>query len=176
MKLLTMLATAVAFAANAIGHAPSAQSEPMVQKTSSFDLLVRLPLAQAAALFGPEGERAWAGNDWKPEFIYPQPARDELGAVFSISHGQHRSIWVTTAFDLDARHFQYVYFMPDILVTTIDVRFNVIGPELSGVHVSYTRTALTPAGNEHVAALAAGDSTAGREWQEALDDYLRQRH
>jgi hypothetical protein len=176
VKILIVLATAVAFAANAIGHAPSAQPEPIVQRTSSFDLVVRLPLAQAAALFGPQGERAWAGNDWNPEFIYPQPARDELGAVFSISHGQHRAIWVTTAFDIDARHFQYVYFIPDTLVTTIDVRFNAIGPELSGVHVSYTRTALTSEGNEHVAALAAGDSTAGREWQQAIDDYLRQRH
>ena len=120
MRILIVLAAAVAFAANAIGHAPSAQAEPRVQETNSFDLVVRLPLAQTAALFGPEGERAWAGNDWNPEFIYPQPAQDQLGAVFSISHGQHRAIWVTTAFDIDARHFQYVYFIPDILVTTID--------------------------------------------------------
>ena len=175
MKILIMLAVAVAFAANAMGQPPSAQPEPRVQETTFFDLLVRLPLVQTAALFGPEGERAWAGKDWNPEFIYPQPARDELGAVFSISHGQHRAIWVTTAFDIDARHFQYVYFIPDTLVTTIDVRFTAMGPELSGVHVSYRRTALTREGNEHVAALAAGDRAAGREWQQAIDDCLRRR-
>jgi hypothetical protein len=106
VRILIVLAAAVAFAANAIGHAPSAQAELRVQETNSFDLVVRLPLAQTAALFGPEGERAWAGNDWNPEFIYPQPARDQLGAVFSISHGQYRAIWVTTAFDIDARHFR----------------------------------------------------------------------
>jgi hypothetical protein len=49
--------------------------------------MVHAPFAKAAPLFGPEGERAWAGKHWNPEFIHPQPARDVEGAVFTIQHG-----------------------------------------------------------------------------------------
>jgi hypothetical protein len=40
--------------------------------------------------------------------------------------------------------------------------------------VVYTRTALTPEGNEHVSAMSAGDQTAGPEWQKSIDDYFAQ--
>jgi hypothetical protein len=79
---------------------------------------------------------------------------------------------VNTLFDVDARHFQYVYFLPDIMVTVIDVRFKPAGADVTGVNVVYTRTALTPEGNEHVTAMTEGDKTAGKDWQKAIDDYL----
>jgi hypothetical protein len=81
-------------------------------------------------------------------------------------------VWVNTLFDLEARHFQYVYFMPDLMVTVIDVRFKPEGADVTGVNVVYTRTALTPEGNEHVAAMSEGDKTAGKDWQKGIDDYL----
>jgi hypothetical protein len=79
---------------------------------------------------------------------------------------------VNTLFDLEARHFQYVYFLPDLMVTVIDVRFKTIAHDLTGVQVVYTRTALTPQGNEHVSAMSEGDKTAGSDWQKGLDEYL----
>ena len=50
-------------------------------------ITVDLPYAEAAPLFGPEGERAWAGKHWTPHFLYPQTRHDEQGAVFTIQHG-----------------------------------------------------------------------------------------
>jgi hypothetical protein len=42
-----------------------------VHVLNSFQLLVPAPLARAATLFGPNGERCWAGPQWNPEFLYP---------------------------------------------------------------------------------------------------------
>ena len=81
-------------------------------------------------------------------------------------------VWVNTVFDLDAREIQYVYFLPELLVTTIDVRFKIIDAGTTQVNVVYTRTALTPAGNEQVSMMSEFDRKAGQEWQEAIDKYL----
>jgi hypothetical protein len=134
-----------------------------------------LPYKEAAPLFGPEGERVWAGKHWNPRFLYPRPAHDEQGAVFTIEHGPVTAVWVNTLFDLEGRHFIYAYFIPGILVSTIDVRFALADQKTTQVHVIYTRTALVPEGNEHVTAFTAMDKTAGHDWQQAIDGYLASR-
>jgi hypothetical protein len=155
--------------------AQPAPSSSLTHTETAFSLVVHLPYVQTAPLFGPEGERVWAGKHWDPRVLYPQPARDMQGAVFTIAHGSLNAVWVNTLFDVDARHFQYVYFLPDLMVTTIDVRFTILDAATTQVNVLYTRTALTVAGNEHVAAMTEGDKTAGAEWQKAIDTYLASR-
>lgn len=173
MKATITTIAAAALSASAIGQSAAPQ---LFRMQTAFDLTLHVPYAEAAPLFGPEGERAWAGPHWDPHFIYPQPARDEQGAVFTIQHGPFTATWVNTTFDLDARHFQYAYFIPGILVTTIDVRFTVAGASTTQVHVVYTRTAVTPEGSEHVAAFTANDRSAAQNWQEALNAYLNSRN
>ncbi len=73
-----------------------------------FQFVVRAPLVRAAVLFGPNGERCWAGPNWNPEFLYPQPGKDTQGAVFTVQHGPHKSVWVNTVFDPAAGRMQYV--------------------------------------------------------------------
>src|SRR5882757_11065141 len=112
--------------------------------SNSFAFTVEAPLRDAAPLFGPEGERAWAGDDWNPQFVFPAPARDVEGAVFTLRHGEHTAVWVNTVFDLSAGRMQYVYVLGDLLVTTIDVRLHTVDQAHSGVDVTYVRTALRP--------------------------------
>jgi hypothetical protein len=139
---------------------------------TSFDLLVRLPYAETAVLFGPEGERAWAGPGWNPQFLYLKPGRDTESAVFTVNYGPLFALWVVARHDLDARHFCYVYFIADVLVTTVDVRFEPLEDHRTRVNVMYRRTALTPAGEAQVEAMTEEDKRAGNEWQEAIDNYL----
>lgn len=149
-----------------------AQSSPRAHTETSFDLVVRAPYAETAPLFGPEGERVWAGKHWNPQWIYPQPGRDEQGGVFTIQHGPLQAVWAIARHDLDARQFQYVYTLGNLMLCTIDVRFTVLDSRSTGVHVTYTRTAISPEGDEHVAAMTEGDRRAGAEWQAAIDNYL----
>lgn len=137
-----------------------------------FDVTVALPLGPTAFLFGPEGERAWAGPDWNPEFLHPQPAQDVDGAVFTQEYGDLSAVWVVARHDLEARHFRYVYFIAQMLVTIVDVRFEPQAEDLTRVHVVYARTALSPAGETQVRTMTEGDRRAGIEWQEAIDAYL----
>jgi hypothetical protein len=179
MKPTLATAAAVITTAAAIGTTALSQSAApstqLLRTQTAFDIVVHLPYAEAAPLFGPEGERPWAGKHWDPNFLYPQPAHDEQGAVFTIHHGSVTAVWVNTLFDLEAHHFQYAYFIPDIMVTAIDVRFNPVDANSTSVHVVYTRTALTPEGNDHVTTFTATDKTAAKDWQQSIDTYLATR-
>lgn len=167
-------ATTAALGASALSQTAAPQSQ-LLRTQTAFDLTVHLPYAEATALFGPEGERVWAGKHWDPQFLYPQPAHDEQGAVFTVQHGPVSAIWVNTLFDLEARHFIYAYFIPGIMVTTIDVRFTPTDSANTAVHVLYTRTALTPEGNEHVTTFTQTDKSAAHNWQHSIDTYLASR-
>jgi hypothetical protein len=77
--------------------------QPAAHVTNSFAFTVNASLREAAPLFGPEGERAWAGDDWNPQFVFPVPARDVEGAVLTLRHGEQTAVWVNTVFDLRGR-------------------------------------------------------------------------
>ena len=172
MKLITLIVGAAATALPMLAQTPAAEPVRLLHVSTSFDLLVQAPYTVTAPLFGPEGERLWGGNHWNPQFIHPQPAHDEQGVVFTIQHGPYKAVWVNTLFDIEAKHFQYVYFLPDLMVTVIDVRFKSASADSTVVNVTYTRTALTPQGNEHVTAMSEDDKTAGNDWQQAINEYL----
>ena len=140
--------------------------------SNTFHLVVRAPLSRAATLFGPEGERCWAGPHWNPEFVYPQPGKDVQGAVFTVQHGPQRAVWVNTVFDIAGGRMQYVSFIPDTLVFTVDVRLTSIDAAHTSVEVTYARTALDVAVNDEVEAMGTRDRESGPEWQEAIEKCL----
>jgi hypothetical protein len=169
----SFIIAAAALIAPPLGHA--AANPQLLRTQTAFDLTVKLPYAEAASLFGPEGERPWAGKHWNPQFLFPETPHDEQNAVFTVQHGHVTATWVNTLFDLEARHFIYAYFIPGIMVTTIDVRFTPTSATATQVHVTYTRTALTSEGNGHVTAFTETDKTAGRDWQQAIDTCVASR-
>ena len=131
--------------------------------------MVRAPLGRAAVLFGPEGERCWAGPDWNPEFLHPQPGKDVEGAVFTVQHGPHNSVWVNTLFDPKGGRMQYVSFIPDVLVSVVEVRLTALDAASTSVEVTYARTALKAAANETVQSMGKRDGESGPEWQQAIE-------
>jgi hypothetical protein len=139
---------------------------------NSFQFVVKVPLNRAAPLFGPEGERCWAGEHWNPEFLYPQPGKDVQGAVFTVQHGPYKSVWVNTVFDLEGGRMQYVSFVPEMLASTVDVRLTPLDPLSTRVEVTYARTALDVAANDHVQAMGSSDRESGPHWQQAIESCL----
>jgi hypothetical protein len=170
-NMLAFVATAGLVAPALCQTAPN-PPESLLHLSTSFELVVHAPYRAVAPLFGAHGERVWAGEDWDPKFIYPQPAGDMEGAVFIVRDGPLKKIWVTALFDLEARHIRHVYFVPELLVTIIDIRFKIIDQTTTQVKVVYTRTAIAPEGNEHVKRMSEQDKTAGGEWQQQIDSYL----
>ena len=140
---------------------------------NSFHFTVQAPLSRAAPLFGPEGERCWAGEDWNPEFLHPQPAADIQGAVFTVQQGSHKGVWVNTIFDKPSGRMQYVAFIPGALVFTVDVQLAAVSLLVTEVSVTYVRTALEESANEHVVALGQRDRENGPEWQRDIERCLK---
>jgi hypothetical protein len=151
----------------------SAAPDAPAHVSNSFDFDVHAPMSEVAPLFGPEGERCWAGKHWKPAFIYPQPAKDVEGAVFTIQHGPHTVVWVNTIFDVAGGRMQYVAVIPDVMAFTIDVKLNAVAPGLTHVKVTYTRTALDISANDTVVAWGKEDRERVPGWQRPIESYLK---
>ena len=114
----------------------------------SGSLHVALPPERAAALFTPEGERAWA-RGWTPD--YPAGAD---GPVFTTHEGG--TVWVALG-DL-----RYARVTPGIQAGTVAVR---LAPDGDGTRaeVTYDLTALSE--DADLAAFAAGFDAMLATWE-----------
>ena len=140
----------------------------------AFEFVAKAPMPIVAPLLGADRERLWA-PDWAPEFLWPAVAHDRAGMVFSLAHGEKTAIWVNTAFDLQSGRVQYVYVIPDTMVTVIALR---LAPQENGTHVAvtYQRTALNAEAGDLVRQMAAQDAAAGPEWEEQINGYLTEKN
>jgi hypothetical protein len=135
-----------------------------------FTVTVNGPMEQVAPLFGADKERVWAPH-WDPQFVYPLPASDEEGMVFTVAHQHLRSAWVNTAFDEKNGRIQYVYMIPDALVTVITLNLTPLGQQTK-VDVEYDRTSLSSEADAHLRHMAEGDRTSGPDWEKQVNAYL----
>jgi hypothetical protein len=145
---------------------------PLLHTREQFSLMANAPFEVAWPLFGADAERAWA-PDWEPVFLWPEKALDQEGMVFKVRHGEKTAVWVNTAFDPIERRIQYVYVIPDVVVTVITLELMPDGHS-TAVRVVYERTALAATANELVKDMAARDRAAGGDWSRQLNAILSQ--
>lgn len=146
------------------------QGRARAHTQEKFAFTRRAPMERVAPLFGADKERVWSAK-WEPSFVYPEPAQDVQGMVFTVAHGHRKSVWVNTEFDLKNGRVQYAYIIPDVLSTVITLRLTPAGNE-TRVEVEYDRTSLTPEADAHVQHMAEQDRSAGPEWEKAVNEYL----
>jgi hypothetical protein len=145
---------------------------PLRHARERFSLVANAPFEIAWPLFGADGERKWAPG-WDPVFLWPGKALDQEGMVFRIKHAHGHAVWVNTAFDPEARRIQYVYVIPEVVVTLITLKFTP-NARTTTIDVIYERTSLADSANEIVKDMAACDRVAGEEWSEQINRYLNQ--
>lgn len=154
------------------GHGrQSGTGEARAHSEEKFSFVANGPMEQVAPLFGAERERVWAPG-WNPQFVYPMPAADREGMVFTVAHDHLRAAWVNTALDLKNGRIQYVYVVPDALVTVITLQLTAQGDKTK-VDVEYDRTALSADADAHVRRMAEGDRRSGPEWEQQVNGYLQ---
>jgi hypothetical protein len=144
-----------------------------VYTEEKFAFTANGPMEQVAPLFGAGKERVWAEN-WNPEFVHPVPAADEKGMVFTVAHDHLHATWVNTEFDVKNGRIQYVYMIPDALVTVITLELTAEG-EKTQVEVEYDRTALSAEADGHVRHMAERDRRSGPEWEKQVNGWLREK-
>jgi hypothetical protein len=152
------------------GHGDSSTGKVRAHTEERFAFTANGPMEKVAPLFGADRERAWAPG-WNPKFIHPTPEADEAGMVFTIAHDHFKATWVNTLFDLKAGRVQYVYVIPDAIVTVIDLTLSPQGSQTK-VEVQYDRTALSPEADAHVRHMAEGDRQSGPDWEQQVNGYL----
>jgi hypothetical protein len=147
-------------------------SRALLHTREQFCLVANAPFEAAWPLFGADKERAWA-PDWDPIFLWPDKAFDQEGMVFKVRHAEKTAVWVNTAFDRIERRIQYVYVIPDVVVTVITLKLMPQSGS-TAVDVVYERTSLNCAANETVQEMAARDRLAGEEWSRQINLHLGQ--
>jgi hypothetical protein len=63
--------------------------------------------------------------------------------------------------------------IPDAQAVLIDIHLEQKDSSNTGVKVVYQRTALDPKLNSHISKLGEKDRDIGKEWETAIDTYLR---
>jgi hypothetical protein len=149
-----------------------ASGEVRAHTEERFVFTARAPMSRVVSLFGADKERVWSPG-WNPKFIHPLPAADEQGMVFAVAHDHLSAVWVNTEFDLKNGRIQYVYMIPDALVTVITLQLKPEGDHTQ-IEVQYDRTALSPQADGHVRHMAVGDRTSGPDWEKQVNAYLEQ--
>jgi hypothetical protein len=144
-----------------------------VHTEEKFAFTAKGPMNVVAPLLGADKERVWA-PEWNPQFIHPLAAADEQGMVFTVAHDGLKAAWVNTEYDVKNGRMQYVYVLPDALITVISIRLTPQG-ERTRVEVAYDRTALSAEADGHVRHMAEGDRKSGPEWEKQMNGYLEKR-
>ena len=151
-------------------HGDRSQPGTRAHTVKELSFLANAPIDQVAPLMGADRERAWS-REWAPQFVYPSPAADVEGMVFSVSHDHMTSTWVNTEFDLKSGRVQYVFLIPEAMVTVITIQLSPAG-ERTKVDVRYDRTALSPEADEHVRRMGDPDPQAADWWSKRINGYL----
>jgi hypothetical protein len=156
------------------GAAQATPGAALAHVCNGFEFTVDAPYAKVAPLFGADAERAWAGDTWSPHFVFPESAPfDVPGAVFTIERGGQHETWMCTNFDLERGRVQYAYTIGGALAALIDIRLSAPDSNITYVQVVYERNALVPEANDHVREMGEADRNFGKEWQQAIDRYLK---
>jgi hypothetical protein len=125
-------------------------------------------------LLCPVREAEWL-DGWQYRLIYSESGRAETGCVFSTpGHGEADTVWVITAHDPDHLRVTFARFTPENRVCTLDIRVEEAGGEKSLVHIAYTYTGISEAGNRFVDGFSEEQFMgAVRFWEASMNHYLK---
>lgn len=133
-------------------------------ETTSATFSLAASADRAFPMFGPMGERAWAGPDWNPEVLWADGPGDREGMVFR----QKGEVWVNVRFDSSEHVAEYVRF-GDIIVTRIRVALTPRGSEACGADVRYDWIATSEEGNAEVVRRREAMTI---DWEDAVNTAL----
>jgi hypothetical protein len=143
-----------------------------VRRTHAIALPI--PPAEAFPLFTPAGEKLWI-REWDPRYLHPASGETQAGMVFTTGAGDELTFWSLVDYDPGARRARYARVTPASRFGFVEVACD---PEGTGtrVTVTYTFTALTPAGEAFIEGFGEDNFRAMiGSWQSLIEDWLRRR-
>lgn len=123
-------------------------------------------------LLCPERETEWL-DGWDYRMTYSASGYAEEGCVFTTREGDRETVWVITHHDPDAGVVRFARITCDIAATTLDVRVEQVDPVRSRVHIRYTHTSLSAAGDTFLDTITAEIfNERMRFWEASMTYYL----
>lgn len=123
-------------------------------------------------LFCPVREREWLAS-WSPERVYSRSGAVEPECVFTSSDEHGRTTWLVSRHDPPARVVHMVRLTPDLTACLVEIAVRPLGPAECEVFVSYSHTALSPAGEEFVDGFSeAAYAQTMERWKAALEHFF----
>ena len=124
------------------------------------------------SLICPVKEAEWL-DGWDYDLIFSNSGFAEKGCVFtSTSAGEH-TIWLITKRDDAAFQTVFVRITPESRVAEVTVRIEEGGEKASRVHINYTITALTEAGNRFIESFTEDNFIKDMKfWEATMNHYL----
>jgi len=169
-RLMVAAASCIAAPSVPAQEAAAPVTGGVVHTSEQFLFRANARTADVFPLFGAERERVWAPG-WEPKFLWPIRPTDQAGMVFQVSRGQRLATWVNTIFDPTSGRVQYVYVLPEVVVTVITLELRPKGAATE-ILVRYERTSLSRETDAAVREMAAQDRAAGPEWATQINGYL----
>ena len=141
--------------------------------TTRHSFLIHAPATTAFPMFGPEGERVWAGPDWDPQicwtpFVDGERPGDGEGMIFTLGNG---STWINVRFDAEAGVAEYVHLLAGV-VTRIRVEIRSREADSCEALVTYSWTATSPETEATIRERAATTTASLPTWGEKVNNAL----
>ena len=132
---------------------------------------VNAPPHEAFRFFTPEGERLYVPG-WAPEYLHPADGTLGEGTTFITRHGGEDTLWLVSRCDEPSGIVDYVRTNPGSRISMVSVRVRPAGDGSSEVSVGYSVTALSPEGEQAIAAFAAAFDERLVAWEQAIASLL----
>jgi len=132
------------------------------------------PPERVLALLCPVREADWVPG-WQFRLIYSQSGVAEAGCVFTTPNGDgSETTWVVTEYDPAEFSVAFVWVNPGLVAAQIRIQLEQKSASQTSVHIEYTYTGLSAAGNAEVDRY---DQTWFRDkmqsWEAAINHYLQ---
>ncbi|HEY0856419.1 MAG TPA: SRPBCC family protein [Albitalea sp.] len=145
-----------------------------MHRVFTHTITIAAALSTCQRFFSPAGEELWV-DGWRPTYLHPADGRTQRGMVFTTGSGDDFTVWGLADFDALSGYARYSRVTPVSRSAWVEVRCQAAGPQATAVEVTYSMTALTPAGESAIAAMEGGAFAAMIEqWRAAIDARLPQ--
>lgn len=130
------------------------------------------PPEKVFPLLCPVREAEWAPG-WEYRLIYSRSGVAEAGCVFGTPNPDgSETIWQVTEYEPNTS-IRFAWVRPGMIATQIEIRLQPTGECKTTVHIQYSYTGLSPAGNAEVAGYTESwfrDKML--QWETAINEYL----
>jgi hypothetical protein len=140
-----------------------------VRRTYTQNLVA--PPAQVFPLLCPVREAEWVPN-WDPRRVLSKSGVGEKDCVFVTEAAPQDAVWMITRHDVKAWNLEIIKVTVDHTVCKVEISLTATAAG-SEAEISYSYTALSPAGEAFLAEFTADwYQTFMEEWEAAMNHYL----